>query len=136
MLTKNRTCVTIIAFLCLHFIFACGNQLPERDVKIMDVRNSSEPAINLSAHKPYDVEVFREHFMADVYKVRYYHVEQNKLVSHEATYESKLDLDKAQCIWMSDTSVAIRLHNDVTNQELRFRVFGKGPRSGISEQLK
>lgn len=136
MLTKHSTCFTTIAFLCLHFIYGCGNQLPERDVQIIDVRNSSEPAVNLTAHKPYDVEVFREQFMADGYKVRYYHLEQNKLVSHEATHESKLDLDKAQCIWMSDTSVAIRLHNDATNQELRFRVFGKGARSGISAQLK
>ncbi len=136
MLQKQTARNSVILTLCLFFVLGCGTNLPEGDVKIIDVRNGSEPEIDLSAHKANDVEVYRSQFMVDGYKVRYYQLEQNKLVSHEATRGSTDDFYNAQYVWMSDTSVAIRLYNDSTNKELRFRVFGKGSMSGISDQLK
>jgi hypothetical protein len=133
----KRTTSAIITLLAFSFVlYGCMDTAPQGDLEITDTRVKPQPEVNLSAHKPYDVEIFRVTDFLEGYKVRYYQTENNKLVSHEATHESTLNLDKANYYWMSDTCVAVRLYNDSTQQELKFKVCGYGPRSSISDELK
>jgi len=98
---------------------------------IPDSRNSKEPEANLTSHKPYEVEVYRTSFMGNAYSVRYYQMENDSLKSHSAIYCSKDHFDKAGYVWLSDTSVSIRLYNTVSKKEATFKLFGYGPMSGM-----
>jgi hypothetical protein len=113
----------------IHFACSPGKQMG--DINVIDARKTNEPKEDLLAHKQYDVEVYRINFMGEMYKVRYYRKENNKIVSHAAMYGINEDFNKAAYKWLTDSSVSIRLYNTVTNKEKKIEVFGKGSTSGI-----
>ncbi len=113
--------------------FACSPGVQMGDVNIIDARKSDEPKEDLLAHKQYDVEVYRIIFMGEMYKVRYYGKENNKIVSHAAMYGINEEFNKAAYKWLTDSSVSIKLYNTVTNKEKKFEVFGKGSMSGLKD---
>ena len=90
------------------------------------------PAADLNKHKHYDVEICRTDFNGspDMYLVKYYKMEKNTLKGFEAWYEAKGDFTKASYKWKNDT-LAVRLFNNIPGSEKRFKLFGKGSKSGI-----
>ena len=72
-----KTVLILILFMSAFVQLAC-KQFDQGEVSIIDVRNKQEPKINLAAHKPGDVEVYRTSFMGNGYKVRWYQNENKK----------------------------------------------------------
>jgi hypothetical protein len=128
---KAFTAALLISVLFIAGITADTTQVGE--IIIKDARKKGEPGANLAAHKPYDVEVYRILFMGEGYRIRYYHIENNALTSHEAMYIATDVFDKASYKWTSDTSVAIKLFNSKSKREKKFTVFGYGSTSGMSD---
>ena len=126
-----KTVLILILFMSAFVQLAC-KQFDQGEVSIIDVRNKQEPKINLAAHKPGDVEVYRTSFMGNGYKVRWYQNENKKLYSQEATYNIEEVFDKAAYKWTSDTSIDVRLYNKATQKDLKFEVFGNISESGMN----
>lgn len=90
------------------------------------------PAADLSSHKHYDVEICRTDFNGspDMYMIKYYKKESGTLRGFEAWYEAKGNFTKASYKWKNDT-LAVRLFNNSRGHEKRFKLYGKGTKSGI-----
>jgi hypothetical protein len=127
-----KTVFILILFMSVYVQLAYKQNDQAGEVSIIDVRYKPEPKINLAAHKPGDLEVYRTSFMGNGYKVRWYQNENGKLYSQAATYNVDEVFDKASYKWTSDTSVAVRLYNKATQKDLKFEVFGNSSESGMS----
>ncbi len=115
-------------------LFAC-NQAKEHkgEVDIKDARNGADPVPELTAHKPFDVEVYRVALMNSAYKIIYYQNEDGAIKSHGAMYADTLAVyNKAAYHWVNDT-VCVRLYNDSSRQEAKFRLYGKGSSNGMMD---
>jgi hypothetical protein len=128
-----QLCFATTALIFLILV-GCKNNATEMtgEVNVIDVRKTKEPEINLAKHMPLDVEVYRINFLdSSCYSVIYYQNEKDTIKSHKAYYVTNDDFDKAVYKWTNDTTVAIKLLNSLSKNQLVFKVFGYGRSSGI-----
>ncbi|MEL6254407.1 MAG: hypothetical protein AAFR87_20530 [Bacteroidota bacterium] len=126
----------IFSIICCLFLFACSkspeSSIYESSIPITDIRKGGSSISPLKSHQAGEVEVFREIKGFEGYGVVYYHATSGALRAYRAFQGSNEDFDRANYEWTSDTSLAITLLNTDTQNELSFRVFGNGNRSGMS----
>ncbi|MCZ8134377.1 MAG: hypothetical protein O9252_02610, partial [Algoriphagus sp.] len=88
---------------------------------------------DLESHQAFDVEVNKALLpMGTGYSITFYQNENGQLNSHTAHWGPEEDFDKASYSWLNDTTVSIRLFNESSQNEVKFKVFGFGSRSGMS----
>lgn len=121
-----------ISILLIIFLMSSGMVFKGETIDIKAYNKNSEPEAELSKHAEFDIEVYRYQsdsiFMYDVY---FYRISNNKLRYYKATNSSKEYYSLATYKWMSDTLVDIRLHNGNSQNELKFKVFGRGNSTGV-----
>lgn len=124
----------LAVFASLAFLsFACSPSLPNGELSIPSDIKSIEEDPDLASHQPFDVEVFKALLpMGTGYSITFYQNENGQLNSHTAHWGPEEDFDKASYAWLNDTTVSIRLFNESSKNEVKFKVFGFGPRSGMS----
>jgi hypothetical protein len=136
LISWKKTCKLAFLFLLIPvFSFsqaAKSSQSFSGELTIPTMHNVVLPAADLNKHKHYDVEICRTDFNGspDMYLVKYYKKEKNTLKGFEAWYEAKGDFTKASYNWKNDT-LSVRLFNNNPGSEKRFKLFGKGSKSGI-----
>lgn len=127
-----KTIIYPISILLIILLVSAGMVFKGETIDIKAYNKNSETKPDLTKHAEFDVEVFRYQsdsiFMYDVY---FYRISNNKLRYYKATNSSKEYYSLATYKWMSDTLVDIRLHNGNPQNELKFKVFGRGNSTGV-----
>jgi len=117
------------------FPFGCSNSSTKLEgvIDIKDFRNTQKPENDLIIHKPNFIEINRVMFIqGEAYEVNYYQNENDSIKNHRAYYGSNEDYNKAAYKWVNDTTVSIRLFNEISKKEVTFKAFGNGNMSGMS----
>lgn len=121
-----------ISVLLVILFVSAGMIFKGETIDIIGYKKNSEPVVDINKHAEFDVEVFRYQsdsvFMYDVY---FYRNSNNKLRYYKATNSSYEYFSLATYKWLSDTMVDIHLHNGNPQNELKFKVFGRGNSTGV-----
>lgn len=124
---KTKIQFLLANFLFLFFLSSCSTKQIKGSVNIMDVTGSETPSDEMIAMIPNDIAVSKIMFLGEKsYEVKMYVKELGKLVSHAAIYSIEKDFDKAEYIWIDENLVEVRLFNITTNEDCKFKIFGKG----------
>jgi hypothetical protein len=132
----------LIIFYILLFLNRCSN-LTLRSNGVVEIENSSNEHKSIKdsiPHKPFDFVAFKTFFpnlksktetTGQFYGVTYYQIEKGSLNTHTAYYGTDEEYNKASYMWLNDTTVSVRLFDEITKKQLEFVVYGNGSTSAI-----
>jgi hypothetical protein len=132
----------LLIFYILLFLNGCTNSNVRSNgiVEIKNLSNEDKSSNDSISHKPFDFVAFKtiSPFLKPeneskglAYGVTYYQIEKGSLNTHTAYYGTNEDYTKAAYKWVNDTTVSVRLFNEISKKQLEFVVYGNGSTSAI-----